>query len=69
MEKNTYNHGTKETKAKLGNRIETPFGLDRSDMVGSAADERRSCDGAFAGGGQSLGHSIKGSTAKQGNSN
>lgn len=68
-EKSGYNHGTKTMGAKLGNRCETPFGLDRSDMVGAASEERRSCDGDFGGGGASLAHSIKGATAKQGNSN
>lgn len=63
-----YNHGTKSMKAKLGNTIETPYGMDRSDLTGSATDER-GCERKFGGGGSDLSASIKGATAKQGNSN
>ena len=63
-----YNHGTKSMKAKLGNTIETPYGMDRSDLTGSASEERGD-QRSFGGGGADLSASIKGATAKQGNSN
>jgi len=63
-----YNHGTKSMKAKLGNSIETPYGMDRSDLTGPANMER-GAEQKFGGGGADLGASIKGATAKQGNSN
>jgi hypothetical protein len=64
-----YNHGTKTQKAALGNTMETPYGMDRSDYTGPAAEERRATDGACKGGRADLGASIKGASAKQGHSN
>lgn len=60
-----YNGGTKSMKAGMGQTIETPYGSDRSDLVGPASEECRACEGGFGGSRSSLSHSLSGANAKQ----